>query len=210
MGVQGVSMRREDFKDARCVIRGNVFGKPDLNRVEWEGHTLMVKDVKDKHFLFRWTLGFYLIEKEWTIYSRLAGIQGIPRVIERIDRFTFAMEFVPGRPIQRGESLPPSFFSRLEGILKEIHARGIVHLDLRHKGNILVSDRGEPFLVDFNSSVSFNEKGPLRRFLFPFLQWIDHGGLLKLKGRISPASMTPQEKLLLKRFNRIRRLWIFN
>ena len=203
-------MRREDFKNAGCVIRGNVFGKPDLNRVVWEGHTLMVKDVKDKPFLFRWTVGLYLIEKEWRIYSRLAGIQGIPRIIERIDRFTFAMEFVPGRPVQRGDALSPSFFPSLEGILKEVHARGIVHLDLRHKGNILVSEGGRPFLVDFNSAVSFNAKGPLRRFLFPLLQWIDRGGLLKLKSRISPASMTAREKMLLKRFNRIRRLWIFN
>jgi len=170
----------------------------------------MVKDVKRKNLLFRWTLGLWLIDKEWKIYSRLAGIQGIPKAMERIDRFAFSMEFVPGKPLKRGESLPLSFFSDLERILEEIHSRGVFHLDLRHKGNILVSPKGEPFLIDFNSSFSFNEKGLLRRFIFPILRWVDHGGLLKLKQRVSPSLMTPEELALLKRLNLLRRLWIFN
>ena len=39
-------------------------------------------------------------------------------------------------------------------------------MDLRHKGNILVSEKGEPFLIDFNSSFAFKEKGFLRRSSF--------------------------------------------
>jgi serine/threonine protein kinase len=120
------------------------------------------------------------------------------------------MEFIPGKPIRRGEILQPSFYSQLEQVLGEIHQRGVVHLDLRHKGNILISDKGEPFLIDFNSSFSFKKKGFLRRFLFPILRWVDYGGLLKLKQRASPSLMTPEELSFLKRFNRLRRLWIFN
>jgi predicted Ser/Thr protein kinase len=170
----------------------------------------MFKDVRGKRFFFRWALGLWLIHKEWKIYSRLVGIKGIPKAVERIDRFAFAMEFVPGRPIERGEALPPSFFSDLERLLREVHSRGVVHLDLRHKGNILLSEKGEPFLIDFNSSFSFKEKGFLRRFLFPILRWVDYGGLLKLKERVSPSLMTHEELDFLKRFNRLRKLWIFN
>jgi predicted Ser/Thr protein kinase len=137
-------------------------------------------------------------------------MKGIPQPIERIDRFAFIMEFVPGRPILRGEPHPSSFFSDLERVLREVHARGVVHLDLRHKGNILVSEKGEPFIIDFNSSFAFKENGFLRHCLLPLLRWVDYGGLLKLKERISPSSMTPGELAFLKRFNRIRKLWIFN
>jgi serine/threonine protein kinase len=137
-------------------------------------------------------------------------MKGIPQPIERIDRFAFAMEFIPGRPLVRGEDLPSSFFSDLQEVLKEVHARGVVHLDLRHKGNILLSERGKPFLIDFNSSFVFKEKGFFRRYLFPLLRWVDNGALLKLKERISPSLMTPEELSLLKRFNRLRKLWIFN
>jgi len=205
-----MKMKREDFQSSECLIKGNPFGKPDLNRVKVGERILMVKDVHPRSFFFRWALGLWLIHKEWKIYSRLAGIQGIPKAVERIDRFAFAMEFVPGKPIQRGEALSPSFFSDLERVLEEVHSRGVVHLDLRHKGNILVSERGEPYLIDFNSSFSFKEKGFLRHFLFPILRWVDYGGMLKLKERVAPSLMSPEELSFLKRFNLLRKLWIFN
>jgi serine/threonine protein kinase len=201
--------RKKIEKGSIRLTKGN-FGKPDLNQIEVEGRTLMVKDVRRKKFLLRWTLGLWLIHKEWKIYSRLSGMKGIPQPIERINRFAFAMEFIPGRPILRGEPLPSSFLSDLERVLREVHSRGVVHLDLRHKGNILVTEKGEPFLIDFNSSFAFKEKGFLRRYLFPLLRWVDYGGLLKLKKRISPSLMTPGEIAFLKRFDRLRKLWIFN
>jgi len=202
--------RREGIQgESVCISKGR-FGKPDLNRVEVGGRILMVKDVRGRSFLPRWTLGLWLIHKEWKVYSRLAGIKGVPKVEERVDRFAFAMEFVHGRPINRGETFPLSFFSNLESVLREVHSRGVVHMDLRHKGNVLVSETEEPILIDFNSSFSFKEKGVLRRFLFPLLTWVDYGGLLKLKKRVSPSLMTPEELSFLKRFNWLRRLWIFN
>jgi serine/threonine protein kinase len=203
-------VKREEIQHGIVYFSKGRGGKPDLNQVEVAGQSLMVKDVGRKNFFLRWTLGLWLIHKEWKIYSRLTGIKGIPRPIERIDRFAFAMEFVPGRPILRGEPLPPSFFHELEGVLGDVHERGVVHMDLRHKGNILVSEKGDPYLIDFNSSFAFKEKGFLRRYLFPLLRWVDYGGLLKLKKRISPSLMTPEELAFLKRFDRLRRLWIFN
>ncbi|MBS3905905.1 MAG: hypothetical protein KGZ49_02605 [Syntrophaceae bacterium] len=203
-------MNRKDIeKNSICLVRGR-FGKPDLNRVETEGHAFMVKDVRRRNFFLRWTLGLWLIDKEWKIYSRLKGLKGIPQPVERIDRFAFAMEYIPGKAVGRSEALSASFFLELERVLGEVHSRGVVHMDLRHKGNILVSDKGEPFLIDFNSSFSFRENGILRRFLFPLFQWVDVGGLLKLKERASPNLMAPGELDFLKRFNKLRKLWIFN
>jgi serine/threonine protein kinase len=203
-------VNRKDIEQNLISLTRGSLAKPDLNQVKVGECILMVKDVREKSFFFRWTLGLWLIQKEWKIYSRLTGIKGVPQPVERIDRFAFAMEFIPGRPIKRRESLPPSFFLALEQVLSEVHSRGVVHLDLRHKGNILLSEKGEPFLIDFNSSFSFKEKGLFRRFLFPMLRWIDYGGLLKLKQRSSPSSMTPEELYRLKRFNLLRKLWIFN
>lgn len=203
-------MKREAIPHRIITFTKGNFGKPDLAHVEVEGRSLMVKDVRRKNFLLRWTLGLWLIHKEWKIYSRLCGTKGIPQPVERINRFAFAMEFIPGRSILRGEPLPSSFLSDLEIVLQEVHRRGVVHLDLRHKGNILVTEKGEPFLIDFNSSFAFKEKGFLRRYLFPLLRWVDYGGLLKLKKRISPSLMTPEEIAFLKRFDRLRRLWFFN
>ena len=202
-------MRREDLKRSPVrLISRKAFGKPDLSQVGSGDRVLVLKDVGEKNLFVRWTLGLWLIQKEWSIYSRLVGIRGIPQVIERIDRFAFTMEFVPGRPIQRGESLSFSFFCELERILEEVHAKGVVHLDLRHKGNILVSEKGDPVLIDFNSGFYF-KNGLLRRILFPLLRWVDYGGILKLKHRVA-SSMTPQELKTLIRLNRLCKFWIFN
>ncbi|MGZ3591004.1 MAG: hypothetical protein ACXU99_10155, partial [Thermodesulfobacteriota bacterium] len=168
-------MNREEIEKNSVRLTKGHFGKPDLNQVEVGGFSYMVKDAREEKFFLRWTLGLWLIHKEWKIYSRLVGIKGIPRPIERIDRFAFAIEFIPGRPILRGEPLPSSFFTNLESVLGQVHARGVVHMDLRHKGNILISEKGEPFLIDFNSSFAFKEKGILRRYLFPLLRWVDYG-----------------------------------
>ncbi|OGP93270.1 MAG: hypothetical protein A2156_07025 [Deltaproteobacteria bacterium RBG_16_48_10] len=204
-------MKREELENYPFYpINRKAFGKPDLNRVEAGDHVLVIKDVGRKNVFFRWTLGRWLIHKEWEIYSRLGGIKGIPKATERIDRYAFAMEFISGRPIQRDEDLPLSFFQELERILKEIHARGVVHLDLRHKGNILLSDKREPVLLDFNSAYYFKTNGLLHRYLFPLLRRIDCGGYLKLKNRVSSSFLTHEELNFLKRFNRLRRLWIFN
>jgi predicted Ser/Thr protein kinase len=203
-------MNREEIEKNSVRLTKGHFGKPDLNQVEVGGFSYMVKDAREEKFFLRWTLGLWLIHKEWKIYSRLVGIKGVPRPIERIDRFAFAIEFIPGRPILRGEPLPSSFFTNLESVLGKVHARGVVHMDLRHKGNILISEKGEPFLIDFNSSFAFKEKGILRRYLFPLLRWVDYGGLLKLKKRISPSFLTPDETAFLRKFDRIRKLWIFN
>ncbi|MGB9627349.1 MAG: hypothetical protein ACPL6D_01695 [Thermodesulfobacteriota bacterium] len=201
--------RKEIEKSSICLVKGR-FAKPDLNRVSLDGETFMVKDVRGRNFFLRWTLGLWLINKEWKIYSKLDGIKGIPKALKKIDRFGFVIEFISGRPIERGENLPSSFFSELKRILQDIHARGVVHLDLRHKGNILITEKGEPFLIDFNSSFSFKVGGLFYRSFFPWLRWVDYGGLLKLKERVSPSSMTPEEITILRRFNRLRKLWIFN
>jgi len=205
-----IHMERKDLRDrVLSQLQRGRFGKPDVYLMSTGEGPVVVKDVGKRHFIFRWTLGFWLIHREWKLYARLRGLPGIPQPLNRIDRFSFSIEFIPARPIERGTLLPSSFFQELKQILTEMHDRGIVHLDLRHKGNILVSETGRPFLVDFNSGMHLEDSW-LRKFLLPLLQRIDYGGLLKLKRRVIPFSLTPEERNALDRLNRLRRIWIFN
>jgi serine/threonine protein kinase len=197
-------------KNPKKMIKEGTSLKPDLYQIDLNGKAIIVKDIYHKNFFYRWTIGLWLIKKEWKIYLRLKGIKGIPKVFNRIDRFSFSMEYINGREIRRGEKVSASFFVYLKKIIDEIHAKGVVHLDLRHKGNILVNEHGEPFLIDFNSALYFKRNGILKRFLFPILTAIDYGGFLKLKQRVSPSTMSPEEIALLKKINWLRNLWIFN
>lgn len=197
-------------KTSKTLIKTGSPFKPDLYRIEINNKIITIKDIYHKNLFYRFTIGPLLIKKEWNIYQRLSGIKGIPKVFGRIDRFAFSMEYIQGREIRRNDNLPNSFFNALEKTIEEIHSRGVVHLDLRHKGNILVNEEGNPFLIDFNSGFYFKEKGFFRRLLFPIFAKIDYGGFLKLKKRVSPLLMTAEEISFLKKIDRWRRLWIFN
>lgn len=205
-----VIQRKEIEEHGSCLSNWNHFAKPAVYKVRTREGWVVVKDVSKKNLFIRWTIGWWLISKEWRTYSKLRGIEGIPRVLQRIDRFAFAMEFIEGRPLERRERPPSSFWTALEKVLDEVHRRRIVHLDLRHKGNILISDEGKPFLIDFNSSFSFAKGWPLNSLLFPLLVRIDRGGFLKLKERVAPSLLTSEERAFLTRFNRLRKLWIFS
>ena len=46
-----------------------------------------------------------------------------------------------------------------------MHRRGVAHLDLRHRSNVLVGENGDPILIDFGSAITFHPGGLLGRWL---------------------------------------------
>jgi RIO-like serine/threonine protein kinase len=81
-----------------------------------------------------------------------------------------------------------------------MHARGVVHLDLRQKKNILVAgDR--PWLLDFANAV----KGKLTAAL----RAVDESALLKFKQRNWPHLVTDADRDALKSHKFLRKFWIF-
>ena len=73
------------------------------------------------------------------------------------------MEFIPGknlaevyasRSVTTEESL--RLISRVADGLREVHARGLLHCDIK-PGNILISNNGTPYLVDFGLAKRFGD-----------------------------------------------------
>jgi serine/threonine protein kinase len=159
----------------------------------------------------RHILGAWLIEREYRIYQQLEGCPGVPRLYGRPDRWSFVVEYIDGRSLERRdpELQDPAFFCRLRRLIEAIHARGIVHLDLRHKGNIMISQDGTPYIIDFNSGIYLGGN-PLGRRLLPWFKKVDWAGLLKLKQRVAPELLSAEELSRLKWFGFIRKFWIFN
>lgn len=175
---------------------------------EHAGATWAVKDFRPRSWLIRNLLGRPLIRREADGLQRLAGLPGAPQGAFRVDAFALAYRFVPGRSLKEfpAAALSAEFFPTLERNLVEMHARAqLVHLDLRNARNIIVTDTGEPALLDFQTHLGIRwMPGPLRRFA----ERVDMAAIYKHWARRSPGNFGPERSALLGRINRLRPLWV--
>lgn len=109
------------------------------------------------------------------------------------------ISFVEGRPLQhmrmrhekRGE-----FLDALGACVERIHARGVVHLDLRQRRNILRGPDGQPKLLDFEAALVCNPARMTGRIALHWGRQIDRLAILKHKRRYAVGLLTPRERRL--------------
>jgi hypothetical protein len=167
--------------------RGNR-GNPDVLLVTRDARPpLVVKDFAPRGPLVRATLGRWVARREARAYRALDGHPAVPGFRGWIDPLAFAVEYRPGRRMSRklAGQVPTDFADRLQAALREMHRRGVVHLDLRHRSNVLVSEGGAPILIDFGSAFVFRPGGMLGRTLLPLLAWIDRRAVEKWRARLA-------------------------
>ena len=171
------------------------------------GGRWVVKDFRPRSFLVRNLIGRLLIRRESRGLVKLAGVRGAPADAFRVDAFALAYRFASGRGLRRfSGALPAGFFPALERTVLEMHARArIVHLDMRNADNILVTESGEPMLLDFQSHLGSHwMPAPLRRFV----ERIDLAAIYKHWRRRSPDTLGPERTAALAAMNRLRPIWV--
>ena len=181
--------RHELAARTRAVLnRGNA-RNPDVLLVDDGGRLIVVKDFAPRAAWVRATIGRWITRREMRAYRALAGHPAVPRLLGRIDALAFAVEYRPGRHLSRrlGAELSPGFSDRIADAVREMHARGVVHLDLRHRSNVLVDERQQPVLIDFASAVVVRPRGWAARWLLPLLARLDWNAVEKWRQRVEPA-----------------------
>jgi predicted Ser/Thr protein kinase len=161
----------------------------DVLLVERGGQRIVVKDFGRRPRWLRETLGRWLVRRELRAYRALAGHRFVPKLIGRVDAHAFAIEYRPGRRLSRRlvGSLPPRFLDHLEEAVRGMHASGVVHLDLRHRSNVLVDERGEPVLIDFASALCLRNDRAMGRALHRLLARLDRRALEKWRAKLQPG-----------------------
>ena len=186
--------------------------KADIHRIEWNGHPLVVKSFLRKVWPIR-LIGLPQVAREARAYRALAGVEHIPELRGTPDRLTLVIDFVEGKRLTHVRKQPGSnrpYVEQLGRLVKAMHSRGVAHLDLRGRDNILVDPGGVLRLIDFAASYTSTPGSLGHRFLFPVLRSIDRSAFLKWKRLLTPDDLTDVEKRKLKRYDRWRRLWPFN
>jgi hypothetical protein len=181
--------RRSDLARAERISRGG-FANPDVLRVAVAGVPLVVKDFAPRGPLVRATLGRWIARREQRAWRALAGHPAVPTYLGAIDGLAFAVAHRAGRPLSRSvaRETPPEFFARLAAAVDEMHARGVVHLDLRHQGNVLVGDDGAPVLIDFGSALVLRPGSLGARVVRALLGWIDRSAVSKWRAYSGAAA----------------------
>lgn len=195
----------------RVLLRGGPT-KADLLLVPSGPGAVVVKDFAAKNPLIR-LLGRLQIRRETAAYRLLRGIEGVPAFIGRVDGHALAVEFVDGKPLKQCRRRPQrrEYFRRLARTMDAMHARGVIHNDLRGQDNVLVTHGTDRVvLLDLGGSARL-EPGTWRyRLLAPLWLKVDRAALLKWKQILVPEEVTGDERTFLRRFRRWRCLWPFN
>jgi hypothetical protein len=185
---RGFSLGREDLagRTAETLSRGG-WGNPDVRLVRVEDEWVVVKDFSPRPAWVRWTFGRWLTSRELRAYRALRGVPAVPRLLGRVDGLAFATEYRPGEPLGRGLAgrLPPDFLDALRDAVAQMHERGVVHFDLRHRSNVLAGEDGRPVLLDFASAVCVGRGGRWRRWIVRWLGAVDRRALRKWEQRLA-------------------------
>jgi serine/threonine protein kinase len=171
--------------------------RPDLRVVDIDGSKIAVKDFRRSDFLFRAIVGPVLIRREFGAMRNLMGVDGIPQLVGRMDKYALAMEHISGISLEHVSqgTLSNKFYDELTEVINNMHSRGIAHCDLRSRGNVMLGDNCKPYVVDFAACV-YRGRGinPFTKWLFSQFVIADNNAVLRIKQRLSPELLTDKEK----------------
>jgi tRNA A-37 threonylcarbamoyl transferase component Bud32 len=179
------------------------FLSPLVSVVDHDGRPAVLKDYRGKNLVTRGLLAPRLVRGEFDVLRRLEGIPGIPKAYAVVEKRALLLEFIEGTTIGKFKAgeLPDGTFDLLRDTVRAMHARDVVHLDLRQKKNILIDAGKRPWLIDFGAAM----KGKLTAKL----RGVDESALLKFKERNWPHLVTDADREALRSHRFLRKFWIF-
>ena len=184
--------------------------KPDILIVKRGQQFLVAKDFRDKGWVARYIWGPLNLMYEKFLLNKLEGVTRVPQIIGLEDYNCLLISRIEGDEIKKcGHLLTKNSFDQLLGITDDLHSKGVLHLDLGHKSNIMVDQHGNPAIIDFNSSL-YLPPNSFFRPLIHLLAKVDSYSILRLKIKLRPQDSNPAEKRRVKNFLRLRKLWIFD
>ena len=150
-----------------------------------------------------------MVGREYRALKCLQGLSGIPTEPFRMDLFAIGYKYLPGKSLRNAApgTIPKKFFLDLEQLIGSLHQRHLVHLDVRNRGNILITEAGKPALLDFQSSLNLAR---VPAGLHPLLMDIDLSGVYKNWIRMCQEPLEASRMTRYIAMKRRRELWVFH
>lgn len=182
------------------LLKKDLFGEVRLESAGEQRR--IVRDTASAALPLRW-LANALMRREARALAALDDVEGTPQLIFA-DRGRLARKYIDGAPMHRAKPANPDFFRQALRLLRELHARGVVHNDLAKEPNVLVTVHGNPAFVDFQLAWHAQRRGRL----FRILGYDDLRHLLKHKRTYCPDRLTDRQRQILATPSLPARLWM--
>ena len=157
--------------------------KADVWRIDDGGRALVVKTIAGRAPRPARALAAALLRREGRVLAKLAGVPGVPRLVETTPD-ALVVEWVPGETLfqLRKRGVSPETERRLREIVAALHARGFAHGDIGRR-DVLVAADGRVALVDFATAVGPGFPPLLWRLLLPVWKRRDRSRIRKMLRR---------------------------
>ncbi|MBF0488852.1 MAG: hypothetical protein HQK98_11905 [Nitrospirae bacterium] len=199
------------------ILKEDFFSVNVLYKNDGDGVRYVLK-LSDFRFIFGLLLrplAVFFSRREYGIYKKVDGIEGIPPLGPRFGMRGYFHLFAEGTTLHEFKGvLSETFFDSLWAIIEQLHQRRIFYLDLNKLGNIIVGEDMRPYLIDFQVSIYFRPLpgifGRISDRIFDSLIREDIYHIYKHKKRFQPQLMTADELSLARRtgFNSwYNRIW---
>jgi serine/threonine protein kinase len=156
----------------------------------YQGQTLLYEDANNRYVIKvphgRGLSRYFhtvMLRHEYAAYKKLGDFEGAPRCCGLVDNQYLVLEYIEGRTIRTRRPLDEDEFNkRLFKYIKSMHARGVAHMDLKRKDNLLVKTDEMPCILDFGAAV-IKKPGfhPLNAYRYKIAKQFDYNAWLKHK-----------------------------
>jgi RIO-like serine/threonine protein kinase len=205
------SLKLCELPKKQCgILREASNTRPTIWVVEEDGVRAVVKDFSTNKFLFRNTVGRFIVWRERRAYRKLKNLKGVPNLHRVVDGLALVIEEIPASNLEDLEDkveIPETFYDALEDLVARLHERGMAHCDLKRAPNILFGHDGLPYIIDWGASIDKKEFSffPLNS-IYQRLLLDDNMAIIKLKIRHTPEAVTLEERWRYNRSNGRERL----
>ena len=125
----------------------------------------------------------HMLRHEYAVYQQLGDFAGAPTCYGLIDDQYLVLEYVQGRTIRNKRPLDEDeFHTKLLDYIRTMHAKGVAHMDLKRKDNLLVKTDESPCILDFGTAV-IKKKGLhlLNQYRYKIGRQFDYNAWIKHK-----------------------------
>jgi predicted Ser/Thr protein kinase len=171
---------------------------------------VVIKELSEMRPVFRFLYGRRMLRREARTLEALAGFESAPQLVERISPDAIAIQFVQSHYLPRKlpDARKPRVMAAFRRAVDGLHARGVVHFDLRQRKNVLVSRENAIVLIDFESSFVFGTTA-IGRWLQSWFARVDRSAVLKWQLHYLPKRLTADERKQIEIYRGLKRFWIF-